>query len=192
MFRPRLAVWMALIVLGGVSGAIAQQIWVGGGGYGRYAPRWAKSTDFDGSFLYCRGFYQSVRREPGGSGWSTDYPGADNNFSVRLAELTTVRVRLDNNRQPQHVVVHLTDPLLFRCPVIFMEDMGTAEFSPVEVERLREYFFKGGFLWVDDFWGSRAWSAWTEQIGRVLPAREFPIVDLPMTHPLLHTLYDVK
>jgi hypothetical protein len=160
MVRPRrLAAWVTLSVLAVASAAVAQQIWVGGGGYGRYAPRWAKVADFDGSFLYCRGFYQSVRREPGGSGWSTDYPGADNNFSVRLAELTTVHVRRDDNRQPRHVVVQLTDPLLYRCPMIFMEDMGTAEFSLDEVERLRDYFFKGGFLWVDDFWGSRAWNA---------------------------------
>ena len=48
----------------------------------------AKESDFDGSFIYCRGFYRSGYREAGGQGWSTDYPGADNNFFVRLAELT--------------------------------------------------------------------------------------------------------
>ena len=36
-----------------------------------------------------------------------DYPGADNNFSVRLAELTRVRVRLDAARQPDNVAVRL-------------------------------------------------------------------------------------
>ena len=68
--------------------AFAQRIWVGGGGFYREPPKWATPADFDGSFLYCRGFYRSVAREAGGQGWSTDYPGADNNFSVRLAELT--------------------------------------------------------------------------------------------------------
>jgi hypothetical protein len=41
-------------------------------------------ADFDGQFSYCRGFYTSDRPEAGGMGWWTDYPGADNNFSVRL------------------------------------------------------------------------------------------------------------
>src|ERR1700752_2893101 len=89
--------------------AHAQQIWVGGSGYGRFAPRFATIEDFDGRFLYCRAFYQG--------GWSTDYPGADNNFSVRLAELTRIPVKLDKNRQPHHVVVRLDEPTLFRCPM---------------------------------------------------------------------------
>ena len=46
-------------------------------------------------------------------------------------------------------------------------------------------------LWVDDFWGTAAWNRWSSEIGRVLPSGEFPIVDIPLAHPLLHTLYDV-
>ncbi len=37
--------------------------------------------------------------------------------------------------------------------------------------RLREYLLKGGFLWVDDFWGDAAWEQWVEEIQRVLPPR---------------------
>jgi len=174
----------------------AQRIWVGGGrggfGYNRMPPKFASEADFDGSWVYCRGFYTSRYREPGGSGWSTDYPGADNNFSVRLAELTRVPVRLDADRQPGYVVVALTDPLLYRCPILFMEDVGTAEFSEEEVRQLRQFFLKGGFLWVDDYWGSFAWDNWVRQITRVLPPGEFPIIDIPQTHPIMHTLYDVK
>ena len=175
--------------------ASAQQIWVGGGRYrgGRgYPPRWAKLSDFDGSFNYCRGYFTSRWREQSGSGWNTDYPGADNNFSVRLAELTRVPVRFDDSRQPVHLVVALTDPLLFRCPLLFMEDIGTVDFSEEEVHRLREYLLKGGFLWVDDSWGSTAWSSWVSQITRILPEGEFPMFDVPNSHPIMHTLYDVK
>jgi hypothetical protein len=192
--RTRALPWALAVVLGlaGASAAVAQQIWVGGWGGRRYAPKWAKTTDFDGSFVYCRGYYTSRWREPSGSGWNTDYPGADNNFSVRLAELTRVRVKLDANRQPNHVVVPLTDPLLYRCPLLFMEDVGTAEFSEEEVRRLREFFLKGGFLWVDDSWGSFAWNTWVGQISRVLAPGEFPIVDIPLTHPIMTTLYAVQ
>jgi len=188
----RLAVAMVAALLAAPSSAYAQRIWVGGGGFSRVPPRWAKAADFDGRFLYCRGFYKSRYREPGGSGWSTDYPGADNNFSVRLAELTRVSVKFDADQQPHHVVVALTDPLLYRCPMLFMEDIGTADFGDEEVKSLREFFIKGGVLWVDDYWGSFAWDSWVRQISRVLSPEEFPIFDIPTSHPIMHSLYDVK
>jgi hypothetical protein len=190
--RALAAASVAAGLLAAATGAFAQRIWVGGWGYNRYPPKWAKAADFDGSFLYCRGFYRSRYREAGGSGWNTDYPGADNNFSVRLMELTTVRVKVDEDRQPNYVVVSLTDPLLYRCPMLFMEDVGTAEFSESEVRHLRAFFLKGGFLWVDDFWGGAAWINWVEQISRVLPPKEFPIFDVPLDHPIMHSLYEVK
>ena len=181
----------ALAALAAAATVYAQQIWVGGGRNSRMSPRFAKIEDFDGGFLYCRGYYESRWREQSGSGWRTDYPGADNNFSVRLAELTRVPVKFDPNRQPHHVVVPLTDQTLYRCPILFMEDIGTADFSAEEVQRLREYFLKGGFLWVDDSWGSYAWANWVGQIGRILPPGEFPIIDIPVTHPIMRTLYHV-
>jgi hypothetical protein len=184
----------AAAAVAAASAAFAQRIWVGGpgGGFNRVPPKWAKPADFDGSFIYCRGFYTSARYEQSGSGWNTDYPGADNNFSVRLMELTNVHVKVDADRQPNYVVVSLTDPLLYHCPMLFMEDIGTAAFSGDEVKNLREFFMKGGFLWVDDSWGSRAWNFWVGEISRILPPDEFPMFDIPPTHAIMHTLYDVK
>jgi hypothetical protein len=189
--RAFLALTLMLVI---VAAALASaQIWVGGRGGGRNSrPKWATIDDFDGSFVYCRGFYTSWYREAGGSGWNTDYPGSDNNFSVRLAELTRVHVRFNANREPNYAVVRLTDPLLFRCPILFMEDVGTADFTPDEVTALREYLVKGGFLWVDDFWGSYAWDNWVAQLRRVLPSGGFSMVDVPNSHPLMKMLYDVK
>ena len=171
------------------------RIWVGGEGYGRFrreAPKWATPANFDGSFNFCRGYYTADRREPGGSGWDTDFPGADNNFSVRLAELTNVHVRLDKTGQPDYVVVRITDPLLYRCPILHMEDVGVVRFSDEEVEDLRAYLLKGGFLIVDDFWGTLAWAQWESEISRVLQPHKYPIIDIPSDHAVMHTLYDVK
>jgi hypothetical protein len=50
---------------------------------------------------------------------------------------------------------------------------------------------KGGFLWVDDFWGTPAWNQWSAEIGRVLPPSEYPIIDLPLDHPLFQTLFTI-
>jgi hypothetical protein len=187
----RLLIIAALAVLVSGSIAYAQRIFVGGGGGSRFRPRFATKADFDGSFLYCRGFYRSVRGEGGGQGWGTDYPGADNNFSIRLSELTRIPVKWDPTRQPIHVVVRLDDPLLYRCPMLFMEDVGTLQFSATEILNLRRYLEKGGFLWVDDFWGTVAWSRWVSEIAKVLPPGQYPVFDLPLSHPIMHTVYDV-
>ena len=55
-------------------------------------PRFARVSDYDGSLTFCRLMYRSVRRHERGLGWSTDYPNAELNFSIRLSELTKTRV----------------------------------------------------------------------------------------------------
>ena len=143
----------------------------------------------DRGFTFCRLLYQSVRREPLGHGWNTDYPGSDWNFMERLEELTTVRIAQWTDGQPGFAVVRPSQDELFECPFLFASDVGSAGFSEAEVERLRSYLLKGGLLWVDDFWGEWAWHNWATEIGRVLPG--LPIVDVPSNHRLLEMLYDV-
>jgi hypothetical protein len=95
-FIMLLAVW---------SIAAAQQIWVGGGRFWRTPPKWARPDNFDGSFNFCRAYFTSDRREDGGTGWDTDFPGADNNFSVRLGELTKMPIKMTRS-SADYVVVH--------------------------------------------------------------------------------------
>ena len=135
--------------------------------------------------------YLSVRREPSGSGWSTDYPYADINFMIRLSELTKTHVSMNHKRDPNHWVVRITDEALFDCPFVMASDVGTIGLSSEEVVRLRTYLLKGGFLWVDDFWGMAAWDQWTKEIAKVLPEAEYAIVDTPLDHVMLKTLFNV-
>lgn len=160
-------------------------------GFRRVPPRFPTSTSFDGGFNFCRLMYSSQRREAGGSGWTTDYPDADINFSIRLGELTKTHISRQPTGDPNHLVVRPTDPGLFSCPFVLASDIGTVVFTQTDARRLREYFDKGGFLWVDDFWGPYAWDAWAEQIARVLPPGEFPIRDLTPAHPIFRTLFEV-
>ncbi len=141
-------------------------------------------------FMFCRLLYTSVRREGGGQGWSTDYPNADNNFMTRLTQLTQAPVSRWGDGENGFVVVPPADPRLFQCPFVFASDVGTAEFTTEEVANLRAYLLKGGFLWVDDFWGEAAWRRWNEEIERVLP--EFDVVPLSTDHPLFNVFYEVR
>ena len=95
MKTSRRRVTWALAAIIGVLGATvtvvhAQRIWAGY--YGRTPPKFPTATTFDGNFHFCRVMFTSNRREK--QGWGTDYPGADINLSVRLAELTKVRVTM--------------------------------------------------------------------------------------------------
>ena len=187
-----------LLLAAATTSAIFAQGWRGGGGdmwrgWRAERPRFATTAVVDGNFHFCRLMYPSLYREAGGSGWRTDYPGADINFSIRFAELTKTAVSRDGEGDPEHFVVRSSeDDHLFRCPYVHIEDAGTAGFSAADVEQLRKYFQKGGFMWSDDFWGDAAWDNWETQIGRVLPPGRYPIVDLPATHPMFQTIYSVK
>jgi hypothetical protein len=161
-----------------------------GGGF-RGRSRLPTADSYDGGFNFCRGMYRSGRRDGSGNGWTTDYPDADLNFSTRFSELTKVTISRQANQEPNHLTVPLTDPFLFQCPWMMMTDVGELSFSREEADRLREYLDKGGFLWVDDFWGSWSWDAFEQEIAAVLPPGQFPIRDLMPDHPIFRMLYEV-
>ncbi len=186
---PRLRAGIALVlVLVAVCGVVsfAQRFGVieGAGAGIRVPPK----NFSDGEFTICKWMYRSNRSEPGGIGWSTDYPYGEINLLTRLSELTKVHVSRQG-RDVNYWVVRLTDDQLFECPILIGSDVGTAALSEPEVQRLRQYLLKGGFLWVDDFWGTRAWNQWSGLITRVLP--EFPIVDVTVADPIRHVLIDI-
>jgi hypothetical protein len=188
--------WGALVagvLLGAAALGTAQQV---PDGWRRYrsdlrlsAPYREGLPERRGGFTFCRLLYTSVRREAGGLGWSTDYPGADENIMTRLGQLTTTHTSRWSDGMPGHAVVRATDPALFECPFLFASDIGTARFDDVEVERLRTFLLKGGMLWVDDYWGRAAWTSWERELQRLLPGST--IVELPLQHPLFETFYRV-
>jgi hypothetical protein len=156
---------------------------------GLFGVRVATTRDFDGRFHFCRLVYQGSRDGRGGS-WTTDFPRADINMSIRLSELTKTNVSFTSG-QPNHLLVRPTDDTLFQCPFVIMAAPGSAWFDEKDAARLREYVLKGGFLWADDFWGSYQWEQWVVELRKVLPANEYPIVDLPLSHPMLKSQYGV-
>ena len=159
---------------------------------GSFPPQFPPDDFADDGFTICKLMYTQVRREPWGIGWLTDYPYAAVNLMIRASELTKIPVSRDANRNPHPWVVSLTDAALFQCPMIMASDVGTMGISDVEAARLREYLLKGGFLWVDDFWGEAAWDQWTRELAKALPSTQYTIEDVPLSDPIFRSMLEVK
>jgi hypothetical protein len=140
----------------------------------------------------CHMLYTSVRREANGSGWRTDYPWAQRNLLIRLSELTKTRVSWRSEDAPHVWLVRLTDPALFECPYLMASDVGTIGLTEAEAAALGLYLQKGGFLWVDDFWGEAAWAQWTRELARAMPPAEYTIEDVPLDDPIFRSMFEVK
>ncbi len=119
----------------------------------------------------------------GWRGWHVDFPKADRQFLVGVRRLTNLNAYAMENR------VLLTDPEIGRFPFLYTVEVGYMAMSEPEVQGLRRYLLSGGFLVVDDFWGSAEWANFAHQMSRVLP--EYPIEDVPLDHPLFRSFYNV-
>ena len=165
------------------------QIW--GSNERRYSsPMRTGLPESSGGFMFCRLWYNTSRNMPSGLGWSTDYPAADNNFMTRFEELTPTYIERWKNGDPGIAAVRATDPDIFRCPFLFMTDPGSVTFSGAEIEALRDYLLKGGFLWADDLWGNRAWRYFETEMSRIFP--EYSIEEIAPDHKLFSVLYAVE
>src|SRR4030095_15691431 len=55
--------------------------------------------------------------------------------------------------------------------------------------RIREYLLRGGFFYVDDFWGKRERENFEEHMRKVFPDRRMEL--LPLTNEIFHTFFDI-
>ena len=118
-------------------------------------------------------------------GWATDYPKADQIF---LSFIDRLLSNLDAYERGH--VVNLDDPAIRRFPYLYALEVGGMNLTEPEIEGLRDYLLAGGFLVIDDFWGSRQWANFEYQIQLVLPGYE--IVDLSLDHPIFTTFYEIE
>ena len=143
------------------------------------------------TFTFCRVEYTGGGRRRRGGSWATDYPESDENFSLRLSQLTTLNVARTDDGRFRHVIVRLDDPDIHKYPFIYMLEIGGMSLTPPEQEGLRDHLLRGGFLLVDDFWGDNAWDNLEFEMAQVLPRDEYPFVDVPLDHDLFHVVFDL-
>ena len=115
--------------------------------------------------------------------WAIDYPKSDRQFMTVLKRLTNLDAFDWEN------AVTLDNPALRRFPFLYALEVGYMSLGDEEIEGLRDYLKAGGFLVIDDFWGSREWAQFEYQMGLVFP--NHPIIDLDLDHPVFNTFYEI-
>ena len=133
-------------------------------------------------FFFTRAIYNGGGRR--WASWATDFPKADRQFLTILDRL------VDMDAYEMENAIQLDDPALRRFPFLYALEVGNMYMTQAEVTGLREYLLAGGFLMIDDFWGTYEWQNFEAEIKRALP--EYQIVDLPLNHPIFNTVYNIK
>jgi hypothetical protein len=139
-----------------------------------------------GEFSFARLYYQGNGggcRNRRGSAWDTDYDSAEFYFREGVERLSRIDYGGD-------LVLALDSDDIMDYPWLYAVEVGSWYLDENEAAMLREYLLRGGFLLVDDFWGACQWTLFEESMQRVFPDR--PILELEESHPLMHTVYDLK
>ena len=64
----------------------------------------------------------------------------------------------------------------FNWPWMVAGEMGDWLLTDAQVKTLREYLLRGGFIYMDDFWGPEEYARFAESMTRVFPDR--PVVEI--------------
>ncbi len=161
----------------------------------RLPPDWQQPGDFiTGRLMYPssvrmgfggrRGGGRGRDWELGGTSWSVDYPDGDRTFASGLRRFTTLDVRsVEQAVNPDNAEE------MGYFPFLVVGLAGYWQLSDQQVQNIRTYLLKGGFLFADSFFGSESWPGFVDGLHRIFP--EYPVVDLDASHPVFHTVYDI-
>lgn len=138
-----------------------------------------------GEFTFVRTIYRSGFSDWRQGSWAVDYPEADDHFIVGIRDWAGTNL----NMAAEPKQIYILNEELFKYPLIYFVEPGYMELSDEEAQRLREYVLRGGFMFLDDFWGDYEWANVQEQLRKVFP--EYEIKDLPRDHTLFHCYFDI-
>jgi hypothetical protein len=142
--------------------------------------RYDPNAPYDGRFTFARIRYAEYYS----TGWAFDYPTMERNLMLMVDELTTLGPHVDESN------IHtFDDPELLKYPAAYLSEPGYWVPSESEIEGLRRYLAKGGFLIVDDFM-RREWVNFEHQMRRVLP--DANIVRLNVSHPIFDSFFRIE
>ncbi|MBV8843935.1 MAG: DUF4159 domain-containing protein [Bryobacterales bacterium] len=131
------------------------------------------------------GRWRRIDWREGGTSWSQDYPRADRHFAQALRRLTRINVR--SVEQPINLD---DDDDVFNWPFLAAGELGDWKLTESQAAKLRDYLLRGGFLYLDDFWGTQEWERFDESMKAVFPDRA--IVEIEDPDAIFHTVYDLN
>lgn len=117
--------------------------------------------------------------------WTMDYPRSDRHLLEGVRRLT----RIDTRSVEQVVELDGTGEIN-NWPMLYGVEVGHWFLPDSQAAQLREFLLKGGFFMCDDFHGEQEWEIFVDSMQKVFPDR--PIVDLDLSDPINHTLYDLS
>jgi len=115
--------------------------------------------------------------------WAIDYPEAEYHLTRGLTRLTAIDVADDS------VHLEISDDSIFDHPWLFVQQPGHWRMSANEIDRIREYVARGGFVVIDDFHGQFDWQSMSVVLEKAFP--DWPIRRLPNDHSLMSIFYDL-
>jgi len=108
----------------------------------------------------------------GHAGWSHNYPSSDENFNGFILGATGINVEV-----PSYRIVELGSEEVFDYPFAYVSEPGEMELTEQEVENLRQFVERGGFILMDDFDGPQQLGNMRAQVRRAFPDRNFLPLD---------------
>jgi hypothetical protein len=186
MNRLRRIFIVALMLTGLAAASLAAQRRFGGlGGFGFDGGSYRQNDPPPTEFIMARWHYTAGY---GGGGWAHDYPTAEEHILQIMKEATGIHVEKLSYR-----VVELSSDEIFQYPFAYVSEPGEMELTDEEVENLREYIERGGFVMVDDFGGQGQgpgeFESFRANLLRAFPDRDMFVIE--DSHPLLNTFYQI-
>jgi hypothetical protein len=120
-------------------------------------------------------------RYDGGGDWYSN-PTSLPNFMKEASK------RLNMTTQIEDVAVSISDPDLFKYPMLYITGHGRIKFKDYDLNRLLSYLNSGGFLWVDDNYGLDKY--FRREVKRLYPDNELKL--LPKDHPIFNMAYSFE
>ena len=143
-----------------------------------------QNTPPNTEFVFARWRYTTNGRI-GGVGWAHNYPEGEMNLTQFMKGVTG----LDVERMSYRIVDLATDEV-FRYPFALVSEPGEMDLTDTEVENLRQYVDRGGFIVVDDFDGEWQLDNFRRQLAMAFPDRS--LERLHIRHPIFNTFYAIE
>ncbi|MEC8840332.1 MAG: DUF4159 domain-containing protein, partial [Candidatus Poribacteria bacterium] len=102
--------------------------------------------------------------------------------------LKFLRSRVGIETAHDRIIIKLTDRDLYQYPFLYLVGHGNVRFSAKEVELLRSYLMRGGFMFVNDDYGLD--KSFRREMKRVFPDRN--LEPIPNNHDIYHCFYDLS